>query len=226
MPCICCLSEDCDYWFQCEFKHEASCKDCLPTFLLNSMKQLFAEKKPTCMFCLQRIGSSPCSYRNKLTLADFGLMSTVADDADAEHIESSFRFAECHYAFDILVNIVYLKKRFDMSEICNALIFYKGFEGITAVATCGVRNRIMMKDVTSIERSLILIAICLITLNIERVTVGNNDDDDEVVVPSTTIATPPPTIATPPIIAPPPTVATPPATICPYNLRSKRRREF
>jgi len=97
----------------------------------------------------------------ELDMMKFGLCSLEPHD-----VSDAIDFAKTHYTFDILVNIVYLKNRMNMGEICNVVRFYRGIEGVTATATLGVRNQRIMRDVSFLQRSLILISICLVSISI------------------------------------------------------------
>ena len=171
MPCINCLSEDCNFVFKCQMKCDTCCNECLPTFLTMTMAKRFKNQRCKCIFCFEKIADN-CKFvlsNGSLTLDDFGIQPILPSSNSTILSTQALHFANCHYAFDLLMGISFPRVQFiEETELFNAYEYFGGLCGMIDLAKGNINNEMVMKDVGTTDKALIQTAIIMVQNEIKK----------------------------------------------------------
>jgi hypothetical protein len=137
-----------------------------------TMAKRFKNISCKCIFCYERVADN-CNFvlaRGAITLDDFGVQPVVVSPTTTKIAADALHFANCHYAFDLLMGISFLRlQNIEETELFNAYEYFGGLRGMVDLAKENLHNQDVMKEVGLSDKSLIETAIIMVQNEIKKV---------------------------------------------------------
>jgi hypothetical protein len=123
-----------------------------------------------CVYCFESITVPWSNDKNLATLDDFGLALKVPETVSKQQISNAIDFANCHYAFDLIIQIAAFsgRRRLSETEMFNAFEYFGGLQAMTDFVALSVIDTTIMKNVKEGDKSIILSAIIRVSDEIRR----------------------------------------------------------